>query len=147
MSNVKLIVLLVAASLLITGAVNVNQWAAIAGALLYISLEIIDLVLEYRAAKLFREGAWEPNEGKSIAETLSKWIRNLLLFSGLFLMLGGYIAGVIIWVGSIICWFVAGVIAREVAGIPVRMGYGGWKVYRPRKRRTRQRRSSGKGDG
>ncbi|HEU0143206.1 MAG TPA: hypothetical protein VFQ47_00330 [Nitrososphaera sp.] len=147
MSNVKLIALLVAAALLIFGAVSGNQWSAIAGASLYISSEIIDLVLEYHAAKLFSEGTWEPNERKSIGETLSKWIRNLLLFSGLFLALGGSIAGIIIWVGSIICWFVAGVIAREVAGIPVRMGYGGWKIYRPRKRRTRQRRSSMKGDG
>jgi hypothetical protein len=147
MSNVKLIVLLAAASPLIFGVVNVSQWAAMAGALLYISLEMIDLVLEYRSAKLFHEGVWEPNDRKSIAETLSKWVRNLLLFSGLFLMLGGYIAGVIIWVGPIICWIAAGVIAREVAGIPVRMGYGGWKVYRPRKRRTRRRRSSGNGDG
>jgi hypothetical protein len=105
---------------------------------MFILLEVIDLVSEYRETKSFRAGTWEPTEKKSTVITLSKWLRGLLLYAGLFLMLAGYMAGVVIWVGTIICWFCAGIIAREVAGIPIRMGYGGWKVYRPRRRGNRR---------
>jgi hypothetical protein len=47
-------------------------------------------------------------------------------------------AGVTIWVGAIVCYFFSGVIVREVGGIPLSMGRGGWKVRRTRSGRYRE---------
>ena len=141
-ATIKLIILLICAGLLLFALLKGGERFAIAGALLYFSMEIFELALEYHDAKLFRAGVWELNENKSVIEHLAAWLRGLLLFGGLFLMLGlekernGFsISGAIIWIGTIVCWLIAGWIVREVAGVPVRMGYGGWRVHRTRNRR------------
>ncbi len=122
-----------------------NELFAIAGALLYILMEVFELILRYRDAKLFRAGSWEPNEKKSLIEHLAAWLRGLLALGGLLLMMGlekesnGFsVSGGIIWIGTIVCWLIAGWIVRYVARIPLRMGYGGWHVHRPRNRRKRK---------
>ncbi len=144
-ASIKLITLLVSTGSLLFALMKGNERFAIVGALLYISMELFELILEYRDAKMFRAGSWEPNEKKSLVEHLAAWVRGLLLFGGLLLMMGaekesnGFsVSGGIIWIGTIVCWLIAGWIVRDVAGIPVRMGYGGWRVHRPRNRRKRK---------
>ena len=56
------------------------------------------------------------------------------MLGGLVLAMGGSTSGLIIWVGTIVSYLIAGIITREVADIPVQMSYGGWKVNRRRKK-------------
>jgi hypothetical protein len=113
-ASIKLITLLVSVGLFLFALLKGNERFAIAGSLLYLSMEVFELILEYRDAKLFRAGSWEPNEKKSSIEHLAAWLRGLLLFGGLLLMMGvekesnGFsVAGGIIWIGTIICWLIA----------------------------------------
>jgi len=43
----------------------------------------------------------------------------------------------IIWVGIIVTYFLSGIIVSEIANIPLRMTYGGWKVYYPKRKRRK----------
>jgi energy-converting hydrogenase Eha subunit H len=43
----------------------------------------------------------------------------------------------IIWMGVIIIYFISGVVIREFANIPLIMGYGGWKIYYKKSRRSK----------
>lgn len=43
-------------------------------------------------------------------------------------------AGLLIWIGLILCYFVQGIIVREVGGVPLEMSrYGGWKIRQGRR--------------
>jgi len=65
-----------------------NEWLTISGALLYLSMEVFELILIYRDARLFRAGDWQPNEKKSLIEHLAAWVRGFILYGGMFLMMG-----------------------------------------------------------
>ena len=79
----KLTAFLGCAALIIFGLIKGGEPFTIAGAIVYLSLEVADLVLLYRSAKLFRTGQWEPNEKKSTSERIAQIIRNLTLYAGL----------------------------------------------------------------
>jgi predicted ABC-type exoprotein transport system permease subunit len=130
----KLFFLFISAALLSFGWFKAGERFAIAGALLFILIEAIDLALIYRSAKLFRADDWKPDEKRGVIKTMSDVVRGLIVFAGLFSMLSGHASGTIIWVGTIICWLLAGWITREVVGIPLKMGYGGWYVQRKKSR-------------
>lgn len=143
----KLASLLLSAGLLAFGAVKGSDPFMIAGAALFILTEAADLVATYRAAKSFRDGTWEPEAKESATETAASWLRGLIILAGLWNSIGLQdkvsgltISGGIIWFGTIICWIISGWLARYVAGIPVKMGYGGWYVHRPRGSRRRRNR-------
>jgi len=153
-SSIKLATLLLSAGLLAFGLSMRDELCAIAGAVVYISVEIVSLVCIYRAAKLYRvensvrhepQETPEPNDKHDVIEHLARWLRGLILFAGLFLLImgkenNGYgyaVLGIIIWGGSIVGWFLSGFILREVGGMPLRMGYGGWHFHIPRNRRHR----------
>ena len=80
-----------------------------------------------------------------MVEWIGNFIRGAISLAGLVLAIisseggtSGYaIAGCLIWGGAIACYFLSGVILREVGGIPLSMGYGGWKVRRTRDGRYR----------
>ena len=142
----KLATIILSASLIIFGLIKGGEPFAIAGAVIYLSLEVIDLVLLYRSAKLSRTGQREPNEKKGTSDRIVQIIRYLILFAGLIGTVAlkdrtnGYtIAGAIIWIGAVFCWLIAGWIISAIAGIPLQMGYGGWYVKRSKKRRKRRR--------
>jgi hypothetical protein len=134
----KLAAYTLSALLFVLGLLEGGGKFAISGAVLFLVIELLALISDYRAAKEFREGIWEPKE-KTTLGTMTDWVRGIVLY-------GGTVLSVIqkrdepvfiLWVGIIGCWFLAGVIAQIVGGVPLRMTYGGWKVDRRRRRGRR----------
>jgi hypothetical protein len=113
----------------------------VTGASIYLLAAIADLFHAYRDAKALRRGTLEADSTPSFYARASRWLEGSITLFGLILALvtrdsdstGYAIGGSIIWGGAIICSFVSGIIAREVGGIPLSMGYGGWKVRRDRR--------------
>jgi hypothetical protein len=132
---IRLAALLTSAGLLLAGRLRLDEGLLFAGAILFISIQLVDLVEDYRFAKRFRNGNWEPSEEKKWAARVAVWVTGLIQIGALVLVqesrkgaefLGG--AGAIIWVGTIAGYLISGWIAREVGGLPLRMGYGGWRI-------------------
>lgn len=150
----RLITAIASAALLVYAVATDKEVFAVVGAVLFLlggALQVIDL---FDASKRYRAGATDigPNERpRGIADRIADWIGGVILFAGLaaFAARGKYdrgvffVPGAIIWIGSIAIWVVSGVIARDVAGIPLRMGYGGWHIYRPRRRRKQGKQARG----
>ncbi len=135
----KLILLLISTSLLIFGFLNKNQLILITGAVCFILIQTATLVWIYRSSKQYRTNPnqIESQNKRKFVDIFSKIIENIIIFSGLIAMIidnenehGLFVAGAIIWIGIIVIYFLGGVIIRCVTGIPLRMGYGGWYVYR-----------------
>jgi type IV secretory pathway TrbL component len=141
--NIKLAAYFTSVALIAFGVVRGGEPFTLAGASIFISTEIINLAYVYRAAKLFRGGQRDLNEGKSVSARIARVLRGSIICAGLIgVMMGqgeessGFTTSAwTIWGGTIICFLVNGWIVREVAGIPLRMGYGEWYVARSRKAR------------
>ncbi len=142
----KLITLLATCLLLVVGLVIQNRYIAIAGGVLFLAGEVGHLILSYRAAKLCRAGQedkWCRERTKSQKLVDGMW--NWLFIVGLILWgVGGAsnneamaISGAMLYIGRIVKYLIVGFILQEVAGIPLRMTYDGWKVGRYRRRRRR----------
>jgi hypothetical protein len=121
---------------------------ATVGAIVYVLGLAIGLRATVRAARAYRAGVeivWSQAGPRGLTEHITSALNGAILFGGLIaFMIGGddgdrgvFRAGAIIWIGGIAIWFISGIIVREVAGIPLRMGYGGWHIYRPRRGRSR----------
>ena len=124
------------------------------GAAVHLLAGIAGLFHAYRVAKLLRSDTPQENPEdaireypeRSLSDHAAEWINGAITLTGLVLVVitmdrddsGFAIGGSIIWFGSLACYFVWGIIAREVGGIPVSMGYGGWKVRRDRHGRIRR---------
>jgi hypothetical protein len=75
------------------------------------------------------------DDKKTLAQKLARIIEGCILFSGLILMMvdgnkGIRIAGMIMWVGSIILYFLSGIIIENITKTPLEFGYGGWRTKR-----------------
>lgn len=108
---------------------------------MYIFIELIGLIRVYRDAKSYREGEWLENTNTAITGHIVYWLKTLIVLGGLYLILDyekSLLSGAIIWIGTIACYFVAGVITSNVANLPLRMGYGGWHIKRPSKKKKTQ---------
>lgn len=134
--KIRLAILSCAAAALLFGLVL--QWppSIVTGALLYAMVGFFDLFRLYRIAKLIRAGTCPMDV--TTAERVGKWIEGAICLTGLVLVVVTQdrptdehsIAGWIIWGSAIICWFSSGIILKEVGGVPLSMGYGGWAVRR-----------------
>ncbi len=144
----RLAALITSAGLLAYAFVAHQASMAIVGAIVYVLGSALGLRAMYRAAKAHQAGvedAWTRDVHRALTARIANVLNGVILFGGLIaFMLGGdghdralFLVGGIIWLGGIAIWFVAGVIVREVAGIPLRMGYGGWQVGRPRSGRPK----------
>jgi hypothetical protein len=136
--RIRLAILSCAAAAILFGIALRWTPPIIAGAVLHAFVGLCDLFRFYHTAKLIRAGS-RPIE-ISTAERFGKWIDGTISLTGLVLVVvtqnrptdGLSVAGWIMWGGAIICWFVSGIILREVGGVPLSMGYGGWAVRRGR---------------
>jgi hypothetical protein len=136
----KLTGISVAAALILVGFLWHEARLVVAGAVIHLVFGIVDLFFLYRDAKLLRAGTLETEPQRGIAYRIARWTEWAITLSGLVLVCAtkgggstGYaVGGWIIWGGAIFCYFLSGIIAREVGGIPLSMGYGGWGVRRGR---------------
>jgi hypothetical protein len=142
----KLLTMTVSAAAILSGFLCHYSPLIIAGAVVYLACLIAELFLHYRDMKLLRTGGTpQPDSNSAISVRVARWIQNTIALTGLVLVVATKgegsdyaIAGWIIWIGVIVCYFISGIIAREVGGVPLSMGYGGWRVRRDRKGRLRR---------
>jgi hypothetical protein len=119
---------------------------AVGGAVIHLLAGFADLFLLYRTAKLIRAGTVDPAAQTGLADRIAGWIDGAITLTGLVLVVvtqksetSGYaVAGWLIWGGAIACYFLSGIILREVGGVPLSMGYGGWAIRRIRNGRYRR---------
>jgi hypothetical protein len=135
MMIIRIILLLISAILIISGLIAGNKDLSIAGAFVFTFICLIDLPLEYKRAKLYRDGKFKPSEIKTKLEILENRFRQGMLIFSFVLMAFHQTSGGIIFGSAIISYFFSGLITKEVAGIPLEMGYGGWRKRNFRRRR------------
>jgi hypothetical protein len=143
----KFAMMVTSAALLALSVVAWEPTIAAGGAVLFVAGLAADLRVVVIASRAYRAGAedpWGSSSTDGVADGLQGWITIAglcLLFVGLKDTTGHFaLAGMIIWFSGIAAYFIFGVIGRHIAGIPLRMGYGGWYVHRPRKKRRRAKR-------
>ena len=136
--------LLVTAGLFSVGWLTGLSVLALAGAGLYVLTIGIELILVYRESKqyLSAEGQSEKPGAKQIwAQRLEVWLDGLIPIAGMVAVLvdrpGFSLPGAVVFLAAMVGYFAGGVIVQVVAGIPLRMGYGGWYVARRRRPRRR----------
>jgi hypothetical protein len=115
---------------------------------IFLTSEIASVVEMYFSARFYREGRDEKwNKEKSTSE---KWVETTwdwLPSFGLVLIVVAAASknetigmfGITLYFCRIVSYFIMGLIAEYVAGIPQRMTYGGWKIDRYRGRYRRRR--------
>ncbi len=130
----KVSILLMSAVLLVFGLLTGNEPLAIAGAILFLVFEFLDLSVEYKEAKLFRAGKWNHSEKRHILDVVVRRLGQGMVLTGFVLTVLQRSSGMIMLVGTIICYLISGWIAQHVAGISLEMGYGGWRKPNFRKR-------------
>lgn len=74
---------------------------------------------------------------QSIESRLCGYLSGALAIGGLIVAFR-LSSGILLWFIAIAHYFVAGIVVKSVAGIPLSMGYGGWKVRRDRHGRIRR---------
>jgi len=143
----KFIILLLSIGLLSFGWAGNIKLVAIAGAIIYLSAYVIDII-KFLTSKPHHKGdttaeATENGHDKDILQIFEKVLEALILFTGLGTFLYGVegefkeiwaLPGAIIWCGTLLLYLIDGIIFRETTGIPIRMGYGGWYIPRSRRR-------------
>ena len=123
------------------GFLSEEPFLVLVGALIYLLCGIGSLFQLYFEAKLLRRHAPPAEAPTGFFIQAAKCAEGAITLTGLLLVIAnakndvsGYaVAGWIIWGGAIACYFTSGIIAREVGGIPLSMGHGGWAVRRDRK--------------
>jgi hypothetical protein len=142
----RLISVSVVLALLIVGLIAESFTLTVVGAIGFVILSGLRLIGTYESSRKFRDGRYarEDRDSRSLVESTARRIEGIILVAGLVATAAsivgeaaGYVAvpGMIIWIGGVAIWFIRGVIIREVTGIPLEMGYGGWYVARKRRRR------------
>jgi hypothetical protein len=143
-ADVKVITLFATCILLVVGWTTYSEPIAITGGVLFLMGELAHLVWAYRAARFYHEGRdeeWrkEQTTSQKVVDGIWDWLSIVGLIS---MGVGGVtnneamgISGGMLWFGRILSYVIGGIITQVVAGIPLRMTYGGWKVNRSRRSR------------
>jgi glucose uptake protein GlcU len=140
---IKFILLLICLFLLTFGIILQIDIVTICGGIFYflaLCIGIIELVM---ILKRHRDNKPFENKKKKIVNKLARIIEGFVLVSSLVMMLfaenskGLAITASIIWVGSILLYFLSGIIIESISKIPLDFGYGGWKIKRFKTRRRR----------
>lgn len=130
----KLLVVSVAAVGILIGLLFGRVEYVLASAGFYLVHGVFELFHVYQEARLLRAGGAAPVRARGTLPRTTKWVEGAVLLTGFGLLIftrgeetkGYSIAGWIIWGSAIITYFIFGVIMRDVGGVPLNMGYGGW---------------------
>ena len=137
----KMIIVIAAFLLLLTGIVFTRADIIIAGAICYIASLVIDLIQTIIDSKKFKKGIVAENKNKSTLAGITHLVQGLITLYGLVAIFIENpevikISGQIIWFGTIVGYALVGAFASLITGIPLTMTHGGWKVrYRNKKRK------------
>jgi TM2 domain-containing membrane protein YozV len=138
----KIILMVLSILFLTIGLVAGKFLINMIGAGAFIIYLVIDLIDNYKCAKRLMKSLSSPSNEeteKSSNDKLTNILGSIVTFTGLMLLCVGHISkgedvwswpGLTIWGGAILFYFFNGVMVREITGIPLRMGYGGWYVAR-----------------
>ncbi len=142
----KLVLLLTTVGLLLYGFLNGIRSIVLFGAILFIVTLSLDLILIYRSAKNYvNESTWtESYKSRGVVKFLEKTLEGIIIIAGLLALIisqdddsfGLFAPGAIIWIGTILIWFLGGIIVGQITGIPLGFGYGGWYIKRSRQHRN-----------
>lgn len=143
--GVKLVALLTTTGLVAAGWIADHKMLAIAGIVAFGVVRLTDVVRQVRAAMYYRRGEdekWQLPETR--VRKAASYLDGTITIAGLaapFVATHHKAAesGFFLWIIAVADWVLSGIIAHSVAGIPLRMTYGGWKVDRGRARRHRHR--------
>ena len=127
----KLLLLIISLVLLLIGWISINQPIAITGAIVFIFYKLIDTFDIYRMAKMYRDGRdeeWMKADNK--LKKVENFLNGLIVVVAMLAAIFGALSGYIIFFGAIFFYLLLGIIARNVAGIKLRMGYGGYYIPR-----------------
>jgi hypothetical protein len=137
-SKVKLAILILSLITMICGVILKIKFIIISGSIIYLFVPTIESIEVFIMAKQFKSDGDNFNKKKEKRSKAEEYLGMLILIAGLIMTgiespPGIDIAGSIIWIGSVIFYFLFGIIIDIVADIPMTMGHGGWRI-RNRKR-------------
>jgi hypothetical protein len=131
-TKISLVTAISSAGAVLFGLFCHDERLILVGAIIFVLLGVVELFQAYHEAKLLRTGAWKPEEKGDFSKQFTKWVGSAITLTGLLLVCArDSVAGWIIWGAAVLFYFLSGIIAREVGGIPLTMFYG-WKVRRKR---------------
>jgi hypothetical protein len=119
------------------------DFVIISGSIFYflaLCVGIIELVI---ILKRNRDNKSVDNNRKTGISKLARIIEGVVLLSAFAMMLfaenskGLAIAASVIWFGSVLLYFLSGIIIESITKIPLDFRYGGWKIKRLKTRRRK----------
>lgn len=137
------LIFLIICTVLIIYAWNINSESILmAAAILYLSTLTIGLVSLIYDSKKYRDGKFileNPALRKKLIDITISLLEGLILVFGLVAMIskneGITLVGTVIWFGAFGIYLFYGLVAKSITYLPLKMGYGGWFLPRPRKRK------------
>lgn len=131
------------AGLVLLGIVLNRADVSLCGVVAFAIALALDTVRQHRLAKQFARNEPADEAPPPTAVRIVGWINSALAIGGLGLFVVGgaldltkdfvYVA-LGLWIAPILSYFIGGMIADMVGGLPLRLGYGGWeKRRRPRR--------------
>lgn len=144
----RIILILSSVILILYGWSIKNQLVSIIGAIVFLCALFINLYRTYLLSKEFKnkkdDGEISIQEKDNTTSKIERGIEGIITIASL---IGTVVfqdaekiyfyPPLIIWVGIVVTYFLSGIIIKEVANIPLRMSYGGWKIYYPKTRRRK----------
>ena len=131
----KLFFLLLAGVLFIVGYLNQWHLIAICGSVLYMLIQIVNIVIIVRYEKLSSEGKVQVsrfNSRVALFNQLGIFLELVIFIFGVFTFIFFHvwfgISSGIIAIGQVIIWILSGFIGRYIKHVPIRMGFGGWYI-------------------
>ena len=148
--SVTLASMVISYILIAYGWIAGHESVAIAGAILFVITSAVrGLISTVRDSRIYRRGqSAELNSGSEGMHKVVVRLNGLTSFVGMLVFMAGVQfevqqiiwPGAVLWVGSFSQFLIFGWIIRGMTGIPLRVGYLGWYVQKPRRNRGRRRR-------
>ena len=137
--NLEILIILISTIQIILALVLELDYLFLFGASLYFLVLLFDFVVIIISARKYKKGIPLDKLSESKIVNIGQGVLvTFIQFSGMFLMFSDnnllFLSGVIIWPGTLLFYLLSGWIARDYLNIPIRMGYGGWKAYNPKKK-------------